>query len=356
MELCKFNFLVLIKKIFILSILLLSQTSFGNPYFVKGFNVAWTHNDYGTYLNKNFDPLEIQNCFKQSKKFGGEIVRMWLFEGINFDGVIWQDNLPVFLNEKKLENIKTMLELAKKENVQLYLTIFDGNIVDFLERKANLFRKKQFIDIFNNYKNVGNLFLNNILAPVLTILYDYREQIFGIDLINEFNFVANPGPFKKSLFESNWKGAKLFLAKWKNFISDFDSSKNPIKISASFGHSDAIDDFLSFYIMPDEIDFYDLHLYNDNGDILKFDQIQSVIKERKVKVLLGEFGQKAKRFDDALQSLVTRNFLQNSRKIGFIGALAWRLFDLRSGYNPEARYSYFSHGDWRDAVFDFETN
>ena len=343
------------------SVTLLSQWSpkLTSNSFLTGFNQAWLRNHYGSQWTRNWDEAEARRMIEACSDNGAKVLRMWLFEGLSFEGVEWDGDpsksaygysgtrtRPTSLSAEKLANIERFLVLAKEKDVAVYLTFFDANIYS-QNNPAKTQRKNEWWNVLNDKYGAGTGFRANVLLPILQVCQRHREAVFAVDLVNEINALV-----KKDWFENGWAGARLFVSRWRNFIRGLIAD---MPVSASFGHHDAVDCMLDSRLRADAVDFYDFHLYNNRGSIPDDDDVKELAERLEIPIYLGEFGQKSKAFDDALQSRVLRNFINASKECGLAGAFAWRLSDIRRGHNPEARFSFEAFGRWRPAMEVFRT-
>jgi len=125
-----------------------------------------------------------------------------------------------------------------------------------------------------------------------------------------------------------------------------------VRVTASAGHHTAVPDLLRGRYDGLGLDFYDVHVYDDDGRIPNAYWLWWHARRRGVPIVLGEYGQKTERRDDRIQVRATRGFLYRARAWGFAGALAWRLDDDRTAVNPSfpMHHTYWMDGRPRPAV------
>ena len=343
------------------SLRLLSQSSseVGDKGFVTGFNQAWLHNSYGSQWTRNWDEAEARRLLKACADNGAKVIRMWLFEGLSFEGVIWDDDpqksaygysgtrtRPTGLAPEKLQNIERFLVIAEEEGVAVYLTFFDANIYS-QNNPAKARRKDEWWNVLNDEYAAGAGFRGNVLSPIIQACSRHRNAVFAIDLVNEINALV-----KEHWFKDGWQGARTFVTRWRSFIRRLVPD---MPVSASFGHHDAVSALVDGRLRADEVDFYDFHLYNNSGSIPDSDDVTALARRLAIPIYLGEFGQKSSAYDNDMQSRVLRSFLLAAKNCGLAGAFAWRLSDIRDGYNPEARFSFEAFGTWRPAMDVFRS-
>jgi hypothetical protein len=303
-----------------------------------GFNQAWLKNNFGhQWTSPSYDQNEVNRMFDLAQKARSKTVRIWLFEGIDSTALIWKDGKVVGLHPDFIKNFEAFLKEAKKRNLNIYPTLFtpeplkDTNVKEIRDRWWNL---------YNNKFNSMDSFKENALVPLMKIIQQESTSnvVNAIDVANE---IDSGVIFNK--FEGGWAGANKFICSLRSVIS-------PIPVTASVGwgrnylkgYEGAENTILKPNPSQDCVDFWDIHIYRDNGEIKNCEEIKLLAEKYQKKIILGEFGQTANRFDDELQKKNTESFIKNAKKCGFSMALAWRLSDVRIGHNPEAKFSYES--------------
>jgi hypothetical protein len=334
------------KLIALYVLILTSQSSLAVP---TGFNQAWFNDAYGhQYMDYDFDLPEVKRIFKLAKSANAHSLRLWFFEGselsmINFDG-----NTPVELKEEFTNNVISTLRAAKEIGVKVYFTVFDAQAYKIYNDPRDRFlRLRSLFSKFN-----GQNFLDNILTPLLRKINDagLADAIDKFDLANEMDLLINRFGFK-----NGWRGAKRMLCQWKEAISSTQGFETtPVSFSIRL-HPFIM---LPLNILSDKgpmkcADFFDFHTYSNQGSIHRCSWVRRYANKNKKKVILGEFGQGFlnHRYSDDLQVNVTKNFIYNAKVCGFSESFAWRLSDIRPGYNKESRYSYEAHGKLRPGYY-----
>ncbi len=318
------------------------------PRFVVGFNQAWLGNAYGSQWAQRFDEPEAIRMLDGTRGAGGTVLRMWLFEGLEMQGVVWDRTpgklpaqirtAPTGLDPVVLRNIERFLELAGERGVRVYLTLFDANIYSWAGDAHPRYRAEWW-NLLNEKYGAGAGFRSGVLAPILEAVARHRQAVFALDLANEGN-----AWMRADWFEGGWEGARSFVRRWRTFVRDLVPD---LPVGMSYGHHTAVPDLLAERIPPDLVDFYDFHVYQDRGRIPSAGGVQAFAARCGRPVYLGEFNQASKAYDDRLSATVTRDFMDHALQIGLAGAFAWRLSDVRPGENPEARHSFEAFGTWR---------
>lgn len=313
-----------------------------------GFNQAWIKNRY-SHQWINYDAHEAERILQLAKDSNASIVRMWLFEGTNTQGIKWEKNIPKTIDQKYLDNLEHFIQTSKRLNLKLNLTLFDGNIIsqDSFKRFQN-----RWWNLLNNKYKTADHFLANIITPVIKLINNYPNTVTQIDLVNEINALNGAYHIYPQMFKGEWRGLNKFVCKWSKFIKN--RTYYDLKTTVSFGWGNAVSNILSKKLDSSCIDFLQIHLYNNEGTIPKCAELKKYITKANKPIQLGEFGQKSKSYDSSLQTKVLKNFIKNAPKCGISSALAWRLSDIRSGENAEARFSFEAFGKPRPAYYVFK--
>jgi hypothetical protein len=319
--------------------------------FNVGFNQGWFFNSYAhQWSNASYSSVEARRVLDLAKGAGAKTLRMWLFEGPSSNALLWKNGVVVGLSTEFVKNFQDFLKAAKERDINIYITLFDGNMLRSLQSGEE---RSRWWNLLNNKQGARNAFETNALGPLLSILYraEFRSAVFGIDVVNEMD--AAVSAFR---FEDQWSGANTFTCGIRSFVRSRRGSFSAIPVTASVGWP-----AIPFYnrgaanliLEPNPhyscVDFWDIHFYSDQGTIENCEKIGDLARHYRKPVYLGEFGQKSKSYNDSLQVSVTQKFVERAKACGFSGALAWRLSDVRPGHNPEARFSFESNGKTRPA-------
>jgi len=305
-----------------------------------GFNQAWINDSYQQqWDDKHFDIIEVRRFLDLTKNAGAKTIRMWLFEGIDSPSLEWKDGKVSGISPIFLKNFETFLKEARARNIQVYPTLFDFGLLRTANDQGLVNR---WWNLMNNEYDGLEAFQKNALASLLKLLYqkEYRSTIFGIDLVNEID--SSMVYFE---FKYGWISANNFICKLKGQIHEAaPASSSFIPVTASMGwpyipviSRGAENILFDPNPIPQCVDFWDIHYYNDAGGVLNCDKIKAFIKKHNKKIYMGEFGQLTKSLDDNLQVVATTNFIKNAKNCGFSGALAWRLAD---GLTSDRYHSY----------------
>lgn len=330
--------LKVLKTILILTLLIQAGLSWG---LTKGFNQAWFKRSFAyQWLDKYFDEAYVEKILILNKEADSKIIRMWLYEGSGlkqFDLNLKSNQIT--LKPEVLKNLRTFLTLARKHGIKVNLTFLDGNAYKTIGKNAQL--EAFWWNVFNDQYGALEKFHQVAIAPVYKLVNDeFKDVVTQIDLVNEVNALES-----YHQFESPQVNLPRFLCKL--------GKGSPVPVTASLGWAGEAERLMSGYLSKACLNFYDIHLYNDEGTIPLCNEFKRLARKG-VHLQLGEFGQKSPAYDDGLQSLITKNFLTHAKNCGFKAALAWRLDDTRPGENPEARLSYMAFGKTRPAYKVFK--
>jgi endo-1,4-beta-mannosidase len=342
-------------KILLFSFLFSFSNSIQAASFSVGVNQAWWKTNYGSqWIYPYFDLSESTRLLDIAAKKNIKIFRLWLLEGIeNQSYQLSSNGLEMELNQTYVANLAQFLEEAKKRNIQVSLTLFDGNVIN---QWGDRTPKRDFIYnlwLGNNpaHKDLRSEFFESFLKPVFSMIATkYSDVVTQIDIMNEIDALVFWSTFIRSwgVFP-DWSSANQFVCHMYKQIKGLHPKG---QITVSVGWAWAQNHILDGSVYAGCVDYFDLHLYNDDGSVPRCEDFKRLSKDKRrigKWLQLGEFGQKSKQFNNRLQEDSTYNFIKNAKACGFKSALAWRLSDVRPGHNEEARYSFESNGQWRPA-------
>jgi len=322
------------KFLFAIHLIFLCQLSFALN---VGFNQAWFHNDYGQqYLDHKFDEQEVERIFSLARSAGSSTVRLWLFESSDFPMLNWEQDKLIGIKPEFIKNFLQTLKIADKHQIKIYMTIFDAHA--YVPGKPFL-KLRQFF----NPKGTQD-FLNIVMQPLMHAIKENQllHTIERLDVINEGDTVVN-----RLGFNLGWSGVKKMLCTWKSAIPE-------LPITMSLRNHALLNLPRNLFAENGPFacaDYYDFHSYSDKGLIHNCRGLKKYADRNLKPLILGEFGQSFfnHTYDNEMQVTNTKNFIQQAQNCGFKQALAWRLSDIRPGYNKEARYSFEAFGTTRPA-------
>lgn len=285
--------------------------------FVVGYNEAWFGGNYQNSFTDGFNDSQIAKTLLDITGAGGKVVRIWLFQ--NRQGLILATYAPQTssVQQQMLTNVARTIEIARGLNLKIYFTLLDGNSMP----SENSWIRDYYYNLLNNKYGEGDAFNNYAIAPVLEILNQNQDVIYGLDLMNEIEATIS----NRYL---GWEGARTWMKNTRAFVK----GKSPwLRVTSSAGWGSASSDIVNGKFSGLGLDFYDLHVYSDYGSIPSVSAICQVAARDGVPIILGEFGQETKSENDNLQYSSTQAFLNNAKNSCFSGALAWR-FDANEAY------------------------
>jgi hypothetical protein len=291
------------------------------PSFLVGYNEGWFGKSFGRDLTTAYDPAVVASTFDGLMTAGGRVVRMWLFEGRQ--GIVRGGGAPQIqgVDPQMLAHVGEMLDLARTRGLWVYLTLLDGN---GMPEDAGPLRDFYW-NLLNDQYGEGQAFQDHVLAPLLGVLDAHKDVIYGLDLINEIE-----APRLRSFWPEPFLGPRAFLQRTTAFVK----SKSPwLRVTSTAGWDLGALEISTGFFSGLGLDFYDLHVYADDGAIAGATDVCQRAAQDGVPVILGEFGQKSHVADDALQASTTAAFLANAKASCFEGALAWRYDAAESWWN-----------------------
>jgi hypothetical protein len=280
--------------------------------FDVGYNEDWFGDDYLFSFIKTFDASYVDKTFAGIKAGGASVVRIYLFQARQ--GLLLNQYAPqsAGIDPRMLANLTTVLESARAHGLKIYFTLLDADAMP--PPPESELRDYYYNLIHNNYGEL-DAFNARVLAPVLELLDQHRDEIYGLDIANEIQ-----GAIKHKYwgFFDEFDGPR----RWIKTERDFIKSRAPwIRVTSdAMGPADIAGGLYTGL----GLDFYDVHVYDDKGDIPHGDAICELVRKTGVPIIVGEFGQLTQKLDDALQENVTRNLLRNAKSSCFSGAIAWR--------------------------------
>ncbi len=289
-----------------------------SPSFLVGYNEAWFGGNFATGLTSKFDLAYVRKVFDGIAAGGGHVVRLWLFEAPQGFGLAASPPYTQDLSKAFVANFDEVLREARKRALWVYPTLLDANTIAKITGPTHTWG----VALLNDTGGEQAAFNAKVVAPLVPILEAHKDNVFGIDVINEVQ-----AAYKNGLFPDKTAGPRGFIGREVAFLK----SKMPwVKVSASAGWPDDVFKNGAQYDIANGLysglglDFYDLHVYSDDGAFPGATAMCSRAAADGVPVYLGEFGQKTHADDDTLQYDVTAKFLNNAKALCFKGALAWR--------------------------------
>jgi len=302
------------------------------PAFIVGYNEAWFGAGFGTGLTTTFDRAYVDATFDGIVRGGGHVVRIFLFELAQ--GIALGTTPPQTqgVSPAMLANVASVLESARARGLWVYVTALEGNAAYKYPPQQAYFK-----NLFNDTSGEGQAFQSNVLAPLLAVLDAHKDNVFGLDLVNEID-----APRSNGVWADPTNGSRAFIQRTASFVK----SRSPwLRVTTTVGWGGAQYDVANGYLSGLGLDFYDFHIYSDSGTYGGATAVCNRAAADGVPVYLGEFGQASHMIDDTLQYNATASFLNTAKSLCFKGALAWR-YDTAENWWSYVR----ADGGYRPAV------
>lgn len=291
------------------------------PRFLVGYNEAWFGGNFSTGLTTNFDLAYVNRTFDGIVMAGGHVVRIFLFE-LN-QGVTLNPTAPrtASLSPTMLSNLDTVLTAARRRGLWVYVTALEGNSLGAAAGPP----REYYVDLLNDRNGEGVAFAANVLAPMLNVLDAHRDNVFGLDLMNEFE-----APRSHGFWSDPIGGPRGWIQRTAAFVH----AHSPwLRVTSSAGWDTGPNDIGLGLLSGLGLNFYDLHSYSDGGGYAGQTAICNRAVSEGMAVVLGEFGQQSHRVDDTLQAYATGVYLYNASTSCFSAALAWRFDAAENWWN-----------------------
>jgi hypothetical protein len=332
--------------------------------FSVGYNEAWFADHYPNSLASNpvwnslfqtsdfssqFNAKVIDTYFNGMKNGHAKIVRIFVFPGLQ--GIELNLSKPpgsqtVGLTSGSMRkpedskrepeiigNLKTVLKLAEHHGLMVEVVVLNaGDMLAAVDPTFPQLHPLQayFENLLLNNFGERDTFKTKVLLPLLKLLNENRDVVYGLDLINEIEatFLSNPPYFPD-------------LPKAQDFIRDmakFVKKNSSLRVTSSLGGAGG-----AFAVMEIsgglfrgrdlDLDFYDLHYYKDEGLSPEgTGALCNIVLGDGIPIILGEYGQtlappppaQQPPPDDNLQSRTTAQFLKTAKTTCFSAALAWK--------------------------------
>ncbi|MGA7384828.1 MAG: hypothetical protein WBW81_09135 [Methylocella sp.] len=321
--------------------------------FTVGYNEAWIENNYANWLASDplfGEPSAFNNGSLVSPMFLGmeagntKIVRIWLFPALQ--GICVNTSVPGTcpgatqgLTSEFVGNLKALFILAQANNLKLYITALNANDANGAT-PSNCHPTQSWCpteytyyqNLFSNSGGATTAYENNVLAPILNLMSQYQDVIYGFDLINEIEAAINAG------FFSSWTGARAWIQNMTKYVNT-QASWLPVTSTAGWGY--AVQEVTLGLFSGLGLNFYDVHIYLDSGKYSGQTALCSKTKSDKLQIVLGEYGQKSTTVSDTIQNTATTNFLNGAKSSCFSSALAWK-YETLGSIPPYLSYLYIT--------------
>jgi endo-1,4-beta-mannosidase len=280
----------------------------GKPTFVAGVNLPWFDDDFSHDLGPNpfhpndkiwYTPDVVDADYKDISDSGLKVVRLWVFEGgegLQFD----KDGYTTGLDSTFVNNLKDVVDKAKAHGLKLYMCL-SGSWKDLPVKSPILDPKAQ------------TAYIDNAVVPIAK-LFRGEHGIFAFDVMNEIesDVAGKEGNWTDK--GATWDQARAFIRANVQAIKKTDPGR--LVSSGSGWHN--WENVQKGHYSGLGLDFYDVHQYDDKGDL----PIAKDLKADKP-IILGEFGQSSKKWDDDAQKNADSAFVRAALAKGYAGFLVW---------------------------------
>lgn len=327
------------------------------PGFAVGYNEAWIENNYGNWLTSN--PL-----FNESSAFSiasgsalssmllgmaegnAQVIRVFLFpavQGININTTVTSltSSTPMTQgltsdsskSSNFTANLGALLQWIRSYNkangtkLKLYFTALNGNDMNVVTASNNPTLHLYYQRLISNSYEI-QAYETLVLAPILNVLNNFQDVVYGFDLINEIEGAINAG-----YFSNNWTGARAWLASMAYAVT---TSFPWLPVTSTAGYGTPVQEVTLGFFSGLHLNFYDVHIYSNTGTYSGQTALCTKVKADGFPIILGEFGQSSSTVSNNIQNTATAYFLDGAYSSCFSGALAWK-YELTSG---EPWYSY----------------
>ncbi len=292
--------------------------------FLIGYNEAWFGTAFGTDLTSDFDQAYVESVFDGIVEDGGHLVRVWLMpvpQGVTLGETVPQSQ---GVSDELLGNLDVVLHQARVRGLWVYLTLLDANTITNLGGELQPLHDWG-VRVLTNGGGERDAFVVHVLEPVLDVVDDHQDNVFGFDIVNEIEAAIQRGVFADPV-----AGPREFIAAMATAIH----GHSPwLRVTSTAGWGGAQYDISGGLFSGLGLDFYDLHVYSDDGVFAGATAMCQRVAQDGVPIYLGEFGQSSELVDDQLQFDATASFLNNAQALCFSGAFAWRYDSAESWWS-----------------------
>lgn len=332
---------------------------FGQTRYVNGVNMAWIRNaagsDYAHDLGTNpvsgytcrYNGTEVENYFRDMRNMRCNVVRVWLFEGmegLTFDGNGYVNGLDGTFKS----NLNNLLSAAWRQGMSVELTLLNHDANEqFGARARNGATVKNFLT-----DNVAQqAFLNNAVNPLINDCvtwidgngkHQIKQEFFGFDIMNEVNYAISPYNGKPPL--CNWSQMHSFLYNVAGRIHQLQPS---IQVGCA---TDNADDFSNANhwnrLGGIGLNYYGYHNYNDAPNLFPKNDASKTID----KPLLLEECNARTTWNESTQASAIDSYINQAASKGYAGALAWNYDTLGDSAYAVNR----GPGNWKAAAWKIQ--
>lgn len=295
----------------------------GQATFFSGMNVAWNNygNDVGDAL---VDRNHFDKMLNEVKAEGGNCVRWWLFTNAS-SAPKFNNGLVSGLGANSINNIKTVLDLAKDKDMAVVLCLFSFDLLQTQQQGVNGYNNKQMLTTDAGIKAC----IDRCIVPLVTAIGEH-PAIQCWEIFNEPEGMLTDGGWtneRLSMFDiqrfTNRAAGAIRRAVPNVLISN--GSKSFFYLSPTIGKNyyTNIELVTAGGDKDGYLDFYMVHYYDNEGgngqQHSPFHHNASYWQMDKP-ILVAEFG--AKGYNKNFNMSPTECYKQIYER-GYVGALSW---------------------------------
>src|ERR1700730_11051193 len=165
-------------------------------------------------------------------------------------------------------NLKTVLKLAEHHGLMVEVVVLNaGDMLAAVDPTFPQLHPLQayFENLLLNNGGERDTFKTKVLLPLLKLLNENRDVVYGLDLINEIEatFLSNPPYFT---FPADLPKAQDFIHDMAKFVKKNSSLRVTSSLGGAGGAFAVMEIIGGLFPGRDlDLDFYDLHYYKDEG-------------------------------------------------------------------------------------------
>jgi hypothetical protein len=320
--------------------------------FVVGINLPWIDgqfdHDFGsnqitklesTYQNSR---TNYEMYIKNISEIGIRVVRLWMFE--RFEGLRFgSEGQIIELAPDFLINLRDACKIAQKHGVKFYFCLLDSWGPTIYAPPEH---KQSWTDLLNGIITTNDK-RKSFLEAVCQVLSDeiIKKSVWAVDVLNE-----PEGLERKKIPNSDEKQSDTGII-WSQLLEYIKEACSQIKaktghrVSCGFQEVETLKKFHNE--LQNYVDFFDFHAYNNTGTLPALHNLAL-----KKPCIIGECGQASNKQDDQLQKTIIKNFLENSKKLGYSGCMVWQYGHTNIQINDSDRFRFLinSNGSTRPVV------
>lgn len=286
--------------------------------FIYGINIPWFSDaSYGRNLSENsrdpklktaFDKKQVTKIFRNCNAIGFNCLRIRLFE--QMEGIAFGENGEITgLYPSFLTNLRTMLEIAKEENVLLDLVVQPsiGKTLSTALYKADKseydFKTQMFVN-----SAVRNQYIKKVVEPLCEAVRSYPDVVMAMEP------VCQP---ENDVYEQNGSPYGTSFDNMAAFAGEVTASIRSRLPNIMISMESAREQVYCYNDL--DLDIVGVSKYNNTGEVLPAGSFKSVKP-----MWLSSFGASSQyNSSNDFQMQYVLSFYNNAMKNGYQGAFYW---------------------------------